>query len=369
MVSSGMVLYPALVLASTFLAAQPGKLPAKVAAVWTGEPEAEQAFMSARSIDIKAGRLPEHAAFLKRVSESKYSEVRIWALARMVEAGDLARYLDLAKELGEHIRKTVMADEGQGVAPFKWSNSGRAPDIHPSSPFYAALEQSIREDPDRTVADGLYVVWCYNTLPNQRPLIYEIARHVQAPVSLRNPVADPWNDPRFWIVTDWALAWGEPEDFEKLPQVMGSERARREFERIATAVTRIPGFFACHNGTPLFDRVNPSFPSGPGPVEATGPDTKPEPPWFQQVKVSYQPPAPRYPVEARTRRLMANLEIQILLDTQGKVCGARAAPGPFLAFFAPTGLEYASRWIFQPAVLNGAPVQARYMLHMPFRLR
>ena len=77
----------------------------------------------------------------------------------------------------------------------------------------------------------------------------------------------------------------------------------------------------------------------------------------------------RYSVEAKKRHMMANLEVQILLDGQGNVCGARTAPGPFLAFFAPVALEYASRWSFEPPKLNAVTKDARFTLTMPFRLR
>jgi hypothetical protein len=90
---------------------------------------------------------------------------------------------------------------------------------------------------------------------------------------------------------------------------------------------------------------------------------------FSQIKVLDQPPAPRYPEEAKGRKMMTNLVLLLVVDPQGKPISARPLPGPWLGFFAPTGIAYGMRWRFRPAELNGVPLYARFRLTMPFRLR
>lgn len=285
-------------------------------------------------------------------------------LTRFVEAGDLSRYPDLARELTHHVRGST-GPQAAWVPPFLKSAIGTQPQvIHPSSPFYQSLAKTIRSSPTREVTVGHYVVWCYNTLPNQRELIFEIAREIQSPGASEHPMSDPWDDPRFWILTDWALAWGQPEDFKVIPTLIPHPKARKEFQKIAEAVLRIPGFFTCENQSPLADRVAPQ--ASPAPVKWTGNPVDFE---YYQIKAKRMPAAPAYPGRAKARRLMTTLEVQLIIDPKGEVCGARTAPGPFLAFFASTALEYASRMTFEPARLNGQPQTARFVLKMPFRLR
>lgn len=320
-----------------------------------------------------------------REAASEDQTVRTWALARLVEAGDLTRFDDLAKELAAHIKESVLSNRVWGDPRFAEVST-----IHHTSPFFPALERTIRENPEYLVPSGLYVVWCYNTLPNQRDLIYAIAARVKSSATVHNRHFDPWNDPRFWIVTDWALAWGEPADFEALPQLFQDAGAQREFHRIAQSVTRVPGFFSCRNRSPLSSAtpgpVDPpaaatasSAPAAPLSAGERKPNGQKEPMEdvprrfvdldFKQIKIKARPMAPAYPAEAKARRMMTTLKVQIEVGTDGKVCGARTAPGPFLAFFAPTALEYASRWTWEPAQVLGTPVAARFTLTMPFRLR
>lgn len=63
------------------------------------------------------------------------------------------------------------------------------------------------------------------------------------------------------------------------------------------------------------------------------------------------------------------LNTGLVVDPQGKPISARPVPGPWLGFFAPTGVAYGMRWRFRAAELNGVPMYARFRLTMPFRLR
>jgi TonB family protein len=334
----------------------------------TGNSALEAEFLKAREANILAARSTKFQPLLLKASQSMDFEERVWGLTRLIEAGDLSRYQELAKELITYVRNSVNPGV-RGSAHFLKSAADSQPQIiHPSSPFYQALEKTIRDSPTREVTVGLYVVWCYNTLPSQKDLIIEIAKKVHSPMTLKNLNNDPWDDPRFWILTDWALAWGQPEDFDQISSSIADSRARQEFQKIANTVIRIPGFFSCQNESPLSNRVAPL------PLRLRLPDLEkiigdPDDLDFSNIKIKKMPNAPSYPPEARARRLNSTLDVQILVDTNGDVCGARAAPGPFLAFFAPTALEYASRWKFEPVKLNGQAQIGRFLLTIPFRIR
>lgn len=57
-----------------------------------------------------------------------------------------------------------------------------------------------------------------------------------------------------------------------------------------------------------------------------------------------------------------------LVDEGGRLCALRPQPGPWLAFFAATAVEWAKDLRFTPATLDGKPVKAPFVLRMPFSL-
>jgi hypothetical protein len=250
--------------------------------------------------------------------------------------------------------------------------------IDHKSIFWRSLRKTLQENPERSLTTGLYSVWCYGTDPDQKDLILELAAHIEPTVTLRNPNADPWNDPRFWIVVDWALAWGTQEDFDSIHGVMKQGEGRDVFDSLIRRVKEIPGFMlapldhvmrqsipkpAMDVLTKFAKEAEETYPLGaPDFSQIAGFD-------FSQIKVAHQPPAPRYPEEAKRRRMMTNLVLQIVVDPKGEPISCRPTPGPWLGFFAPTGVQYAMRWRFHPAELNGIPQYARFRLTMPFRLR
>ena len=65
-------------------------------------------------------------------------------------------------------------------------------------------------------------------------------------------------------------------------------------------------------------------------------------------------PTPRYPPQARARRLTADVVVMALVDEQGKVIQTRVDRGSF-AFFNEAAIEAAKRAVFQPASRNGVP--------------
>jgi len=330
------------------------------------------AFLHARKADLSAARQPEWSAWLKHLAQAKGPSLRAWVHARRIEAGDYTDFPAFQDALAAHLLGISKAKSGrsdQVLTNPPDLNQLSLPEtcrIDHDSPFWRSLRKTLQAKPDRKLDAGLYAVWCYGTHPDQRDLILELAAQVQTPSSVKNLDADPWNDPRFWIVTDWAIAWGQPVDFEAIQAALPDGLARIAFQRIYHRLEAIPRAF-----------LEPPL-TGPPPTPAM-PKAQvpsiPDPPpgglvdlHFSQIKVIDQPPPPRYPQEAKSRRLMTHLVLTLVVDPTGKPVSCRPEPGPWLAFFAPTGMEYGMRWTFRPATWNGVPQYSRFRLTMPFRL-
>lgn len=306
-------------------------------------------FLAARKADIRAARQEPHRSFLAKLILKGSKSEQVWALTRLTEAGDYRNYAELLNRLVAHVQGASQFASGHGddVLQESLPLGGAVYRLHASSPWWLALETLIWEDPERTVDGAVYALWCYNTRPSQRALILDIAAHIQP--KARNGM-DPWADPRFWIVTDWAIAWGGPEDFEALQRIIPEGPARQVFMRQTKLLRETPGFFSCSLPPPDLE----------GAIDAGSDGTDRE--------VLQRPRTPAYPSAARSRGLMTRLQVRTKVDEEGKPCGYRPLPGPWLAFFAPTGVAYLKDWRFEPALPGGKPVADTFRLVMPFRL-
>ncbi len=330
------------------------------------------AFMADRKSDIRAGAKTPWNEWLTELSASKNKTLKVWALTRLVEAGSYTKFPELTEAMVQHVRGGTQGGSGlvdsvldKGL-PWTFGYSAPTYLIHEASPFWASLDATIRKDPERTVGGGFYTIWCYNTRPSQRDLIEEIARHIKSPLTAVNPHPDPWNDPRFWIVMDWAIAWGEQQDLDRLGQLIPEGPARREYIKRTKHLLNNPVFSSCRPPTPLDDRKWDAD-SQLSPAAALGLDI-PGMVNFSQVRVKHQPPVFEYPQEAKIRRVMGTNVVMLKIDAAGIPCQARPAPGPWLAFLAPASLDYAKDWRFEPQKENGVAVDSKFLLNIVYRL-
>jgi Gram-negative bacterial TonB protein C-terminal len=324
-----------------------------------------ESFLDDYSKNLSAGRLELWNSWLRALAVSKSLQIRTWAQARLLEAGDFKWFPNFEAALVNHARAISQMTSGLVketlVDPPPNANMPSTYRLDRESSFWPAFEKTIRQKEDLELDAGFYCVWCFSTNRSQRALIFDLATQTKPKITARNPKLDPWNDPRFWIVTDWALSWGSHEDFEALSTRFPEGNARYEFKRIFRRVEGVPIFW-----------------SGPGlSVSARNPDDKPtnlkNAPVvdfdFSEIKVSRQPSSPLYPAEAKARKMINDLSVEMCVDPQGKVFGARPSPGPWLSFFASSAIDYAARWEFTPASINGVPQYARFILKVQFRLR
>lgn len=341
-----------------------------------------QAFLDERAADLTAARREPFRSALVNLTKSKDATERLWALTRLVESGDLSFYSACAEAMVLHVQGSAQASSGkQGfkAKPARLVIGRGAPEatyLAPESPFWKALKATLEADPDATVDSALYSIWCYNTHPSQRGLIHRVASRIASQRTDRNPEFEPWNDPRFWIVTDWAIVWGSLQDFETLKQVIQDPNAKDEFRRRFEELKEIQTYLPCllQNTPEAPEESHLKLPVDPNLVKARNlvmalALVNPYQLDFSQLKPRRRPSTPAYPKEATQRRLIGDLAVVITVDTNGEPCMARLKPAPFLAFFAPTCLRFAESWRFDAAKVNGIPVTSQFLLTMPFRLR
>lgn len=106
------------------------------------------------------------------------------------------------------------------------------------------------------------------------------------------------------------------------------------------------------------------IPEGPPPVEPTGPV-----PVGGDVTapVKVHTPKPQYTELARRARIQGLVIVQAVIDKQGRVVDVEVLKG------LPMGLDQAAveavrQWRFEPATLNGKPVDVYYSLSVTFTL-
>ena len=301
--------------------------------------------------------------WLKDLSESSNPSLSAWAAARRLEAGDYSAFPTYEKRMFDHIYGISKPGSGRADAVVEDPPMlARAQTVERDSPFWGLFFHRIDKELDSPLDPGLYSIWCYGTRFEQRPEILKTASHVMTKVTVKNPNPDPWNDPRFWIVVDWALAWGKETDFQAIEKTLPEGLPRSEFSKIHRCVGELPTFWGFTLPPPKGKTTaTPQSPDGEANSRVKSTD-------FQQLKVKIQPTAPSYPSEARARRMMSVIVLSITVDEDGVPLGAKLLPGPWLAFFGPTAYEYGMKWRFEPALLNGAPQIARFNLTMPFHL-
>lgn len=347
-----------LIIPAASTTSQPSAIPS-----FQSDPRIKQ-FLECRKIDIRAGAKEPHRSLLNEIIKNGSTPESVWAMTRITEAGDYQYFESLLNKMVAHVRGISQPKSGQEVdiIPGEIPGLGNTFRIHQSSPWWDALETLIRNDPEKSVSGGLYALWCYNTRPGQRELIINIASHITPRVRSASSGLDPWADPRFWIVLDWVIAWGNLADFDNIEACIPDGPARRAFRRHTKPLRDLPDYFSCTLPPPDSEgRIKiTSIPSSK--IDDKAPIN------FTQMMPRYKPNAPPYPAEARARRLTNKLVICTIVDPEGNTCGYRPLPGPWLAFFAPTGVNQIQNWKFNPAKANNIPIKSLFNLTMNFKL-
>jgi hypothetical protein len=210
--------------------------------------------------------------------------------------------------------------------------------IDAESVFWQSFERYLRADEKMTVTEGHYSIWCFNTSPGQRELIFDLVKHVR----------EPRKDPRFWIVIDWLYSWGTEEDFVKVQGSM-PRPARSAFSRYFKEATKLPGFMDSPLGS-WASKVQEARARGDVSAGSTS-----------VPKKKSGPKDLTYPKEGVDRRMMTILDLEIIVGKDGTPKSCRPLPGPWLAFFAPEGIRHAMKFKFEPM-----PNEGFYLYRIPF---
>jgi protein TonB len=77
-------------------------------------------------------------------------------------------------------------------------------------------------------------------------------------------------------------------------------------------------------------------------------------------------PKPKYPKEARDRRIEGQVQIKVVLGTKGKLTQLEVIKGePILAEAATKAVK---KWRYKPYLLNGEPVEVETLITVNFQL-
>jgi protein TonB len=112
--------------------------------------------------------------------------------------------------------------------------------------------------------------------------------------------------------------------------------------------------------TPVSDTANGAGPATPDP----GPPTIANAHWLQTPRDL----ARYYPVMALRRGIEGDVQLDCLVTTTGALQCAVASETPANWGFAAAALRISQDYRMAPAMRDGAPVEARYRLRVPFRL-
>jgi hypothetical protein len=337
---------------------------------WAGKAPAEfelgrlRDFLQARRLELRAGKSPAWKPWLEKLAEAKGPELAAWARTRLVEAGVFAHYEPLLDAAVEHLQQLSRPGSKKGVLHQPIAAGGWMPGvfrIQPDSPYWVEVERQTRERADLAVNPNLYAVWCFGTFPGQRALIYDIAAKIEARPTVKSPKADAWNDPRLWIVADWAMAWGNAEDFKTLEAQIPEGPARAAFSRQVAGLKDTPAFWAKSPGPADLRRINAlRAQEGQGGEPAVLENS--------DLKLLDEGQDVGYPPAALERSLQTTLALQLTIDNEGRIAAWRPAPGPWLGLFTPWAGPRIAQRKYAPALLNGVPQWARTTFYLNFRL-
>ncbi|QAY79944.1 energy transducer TonB [Sphingosinicella sp. BN140058] len=80
-------------------------------------------------------------------------------------------------------------------------------------------------------------------------------------------------------------------------------------------------------------------------------------------------PPPKYPLESRRKREQGIVALSVLLGTDGRVETLSVSSSSGFDRLDKAALKAVREWRWAPLVRNGAPVQVRGIVTIPFQLR
>jgi len=88
---------------------------------------------------------------------------------------------------------------------------------------------------------------------------------------------------------------------------------------------------------------------------------------YNDIVEKSRPPLPPYPPMAKAARVEGTVRVELIIGPDGVPVSAKALSGPSMLHAHAT--SYAMKWRFEPAIMDGHPVSAKFFIDMKFSYR
>lgn len=336
-----------------------------------GEPETLITFQKARQADFHAAASEPFRAWLMGLLKSSTNkDVKDWSATRLMEAwaplkpGDIKPFPFLAtRAYGDMLAQLKSGNlSTNSFGPF-----GGIAEIVDIAPFWSEFRKALGDPGHLPVSASIYALMSPHLNAEDRPwLLSQVAMGSGAN-------GGAWNSATLWISLDWLMIYGEPTDWDAFTNAAKGNDWKEVYRSQAHGLQGITAYW----GVPR--RVQDMFCEG---VTADEFWKHPESclqEWgvtretlvslaWNEDKIKKQAFSMSYPMEAKRRGLMDSVDLELVVDTTGKVRSIRPRPGYALAFFAPEAMRWASQTVFEPAEVAGVPRPGKFIYHMNFKL-
>lgn len=347
-----------------------------------GDPDLLMRFRAAREASLDAAAEEPFRTWLTNVLKiSADKEVRAWAATRLSEANAAVKPGETQplKVFAEHAYESMFAilrpdlPTGRAVRHAQSVEAAFQPfggigDIPDEAPFWPAFRKALNTESGIAFSMSIYAIFAPHFKAEDRPWLLNQAAKESAQDS------DAWDSGVFWASLDWLIVYGEPKDWTDFQGAVRSSTWSNAFALERSRLDKIPAYW----GIPR--RVQDLFCEG----------TTQEAFWknpescltewgvtreallalaWDQGKIKSFAPTPAYPEWAKRLRLTNKVRLHLVIDAAGQVRSIRPEPGFALAFFAPEGIKWASKTVFQPTMVAGVPRPGTFAINLNFKLQ
>jgi hypothetical protein len=337
-----------------------------------GKPETLIDFQKARQADIHAAASEPYRTWLMGVLKTSTNrDVKAWSATRLAEAcaplrpGDIQPYPFVAARAYDDMITQLKSGTSSQAAfhPF-----GGIAEIEDEAPFWPAFRKVLADPGHFSITAATYALMSPHLRMEDRPWL--LSQMATGPAEKGNA----WNSATMWISLDWLMVYGEPKDWADFTNAAQGNDWKEVLSDEAHTLQTIEAYW----GVPR--RVQDMFCDG---VTADEFWKNPEgclQEWgvtrealvslaWNEDRVKKQAFLPSYPIEAKRRRLMDSVSLELVVDSAGKVRAIRPRPGYALAFFAAEAMRWASKTVFEPAKVAGVPRPGKFIYHLNFKLQ
>ena len=280
-------------------------------------------FWVARKKDITSASQPEWRPLILACLDHKDPRLHAWALARLVEAGELDRVEEYSAFMGAQLESFKTGDPDWRHATLNGPPTlPGTQQIAQESPYWVYFGKALLSERDPAALMRLYAVWCWNASMRDKDLVLELASRLAPATETSGHEVSPWSDPRFWMVMDWLCEFGAREDWgavlARLPKGSQASNAAADLQ---ASLSEYPAFWGagCEIATPALSlRVHPVI--------------KYSRRYFKDDWVEKLNPRGRF-------------SFTVCTDHKGETSRCRPWPSPWVAAATPSCVKQISSWV------------------------